>query len=34
MVHTAKKIAEVKEMTFEDFAEKVTETSKKFFNLP
>lgn len=34
MVHTAKKIAEVKEMELEDFAEKVTETSKNFFNLP
>lgn len=33
MVHTAKKIAEVKGMDFEDFAEKVTQTSKKFFGL-
>lgn len=34
MVHTAKKLAEIKEMELEDFAEKVTRTSKKFFNLP
>jgi TatD DNase family protein len=33
MIHTAKKIAELKEMTLEDFAEKVTATSKKFYNL-
>lgn len=33
MIHTAKKIAEVKEMDIEDFAEKVTKTSKKFFNI-
>lgn len=33
MIHTAKKIAELKEMTLEDFAEKVTATSKKFYGL-
>ena len=33
MVHTAKKIAEVKGISLEDFAEKVIETSKKFFDL-
>jgi len=34
MIHTAKKLAEIKEMDLEDFTEKVTQTSKKFFNLP
>jgi Tat protein secretion system quality control protein TatD with DNase activity len=34
MIHTAKKLAEIKEIQLEDFAEKVTQTSKKFFNLP
>jgi len=34
LVHTAKKIAEVKEMDLEDFAEAVTATSKQFFSLP
>jgi len=34
LIHTAKKIAEVKEMDLEDFAEAVTATSKQFFNLP
>lgn len=34
MIHTAKRIAELKEMTLEDFAEKVTQTSKKFYGLP
>ena len=33
MVHTAKKIAELKGLSLEDFAEKVTETSKKFFGI-
>ncbi|MCF7956675.1 MAG: TatD family hydrolase [Phycisphaerae bacterium] len=33
MIHTARKIAEVKGMSLEDFAENVTETSKKFFNI-
>ena len=33
MIHTAKKLAEIKEIQLEDFAEKVTQTSKKFFNL-
>jgi TatD DNase family protein len=34
LIHTAKKIAEVKEMDLEEFAEAVTATSKQFFNLP
>ena len=34
LVHTAKKIAEVKEMDLQEFAEAVTATSKKFFDLP
>ncbi len=34
LIHTAKKLAEVKEMDLEDFAEAVTATSKQFFNLP
>lgn len=34
LVHTAKKIAEVKEMDLQEFAEAVTATSKQFFNLP
>jgi len=32
--HTAAKIAEVKNIPLEDFAEQVTATSKEFFNLP
>ena len=34
MVHTAKFLAELKGMDFEDFAAAVTSTSKAFFNLP
>ncbi len=34
LVHTAKKIAEVKEMDLQEFAEAVTATSKQFFHLP
>lgn len=34
MVHTARKLAELKGMDFEDFAREVTVTSKYFFNLP
>lgn len=34
MIHTARKLAEIKGMELEDFAEKVTQTSKKFFSLP
>lgn len=34
LIHTAKKIAEVKEMDLDDFARAVTATSKGFFNLP
>jgi TatD DNase family protein len=34
MVHTARKLAELKGMDFEDFAREVTATSKYFFNLP
>ena len=33
LVHTAKKLAEVKEMDLKDFAEAVTATSKRFFDL-
>ncbi len=33
MVHTAMKLAQIKEMDFEDFAKAVTATSKRFFNL-
>jgi TatD DNase family protein len=33
LVHTAKKLAEVKEMDLEDFAEAVTATSKVFFGM-
>ncbi len=33
MVHTAKKLAEIKGMDLEDFAREVTATSKRFFNL-
>ena len=33
MAHTAKKLAEIKGMGFEDFAREVTVTSKRFFNL-
>jgi len=33
MVHTARKIAEVKGIDFEEFAQQVTETSKKFFGI-
>jgi len=33
MVHTARKIAEIKGMELQEFAEKATETSKKFFGL-
>ena len=34
LIHTAKKIAKVKEIDFEDFIKTVTDTSRKFFNLP
>ncbi len=34
MVHTAKRLAELKGMDFADFAEAVTATSKAFFGLP
>jgi TatD DNase family protein len=34
MVHTAKFLADLKRMDFEDFAAAVTATSKTFFNLP
>jgi len=34
MVHTAKFLADLKGMDFEDFAKAVTATSKTFFNLP
>ncbi len=34
MVHTARYLAELKGMDFDTFAEKVTETSRFFFNLP
>jgi TatD DNase family protein len=34
MVHTARKLAELKGMDFEDFAREVTATSKIFFNFP
>lgn len=34
MVHTAEKIAQVKEMGLEQLAKEVTETSRLFFNLP
>ena len=34
MVYTARKLAELKNMDFEDFAREVTATSKFFFNLP
>jgi TatD DNase family protein len=33
MVHTAKKLAELKGMDLEDFAREVTATSRNFFNL-
>jgi TatD DNase family protein len=33
LIHTAAKIAEIKQMPLEDFADAVTETTKKFFNL-
>jgi len=33
MVHTARKLAELKGMEFEDFARTATETSRRFFNL-
>ena len=34
MIHTARRLAELKEMDPTDFAEAVTATSKSFFNLP
>jgi TatD DNase family protein len=34
MVYTARKLAQLKKMDFEDFAREVTATSKYFFNLP
>lgn len=34
LVHTAKKLAEVHEIQPHDFAKAITETSKKFFNMP
>jgi hypothetical protein len=34
MIHTAKFLAELKQMPLPDFAEAVTATSKTFFGLP
>ena len=34
LVHTARKLAELKGMDFADFARQVTKTSRNFFNLP
>lgn len=34
LIHTAAKIAELKHISLEKFAEEVTKTTKKFFNLP
>jgi TatD DNase family protein len=34
LIHTAKKIAELKNLTLEDFAAATTATGKRFFNLP
>jgi TatD DNase family protein len=34
LVHTAAKIAELKQIPLEKFADEVTKTTKKFFNLP
>jgi len=34
MVHTAKFLADLKEMSLSDFANAVTETSRAFFDLP
>lgn len=34
LVHTAKKIAELKQISLEDFADAVTAATKQFFNLP
>lgn len=34
LIHTARKIAQLKQMPLEKFADEVTKTTKKFFNLP
>jgi len=34
LIHTAQKIAELKQISLERFADKVTKTTKRFFNLP
>lgn len=34
LIHTAQKIAELKQISLEDFADAVTKTTKQFFNLP
>ncbi len=34
LIHTAAKIAELKQMSLEKFADEVTKTTKRFFNLP
>jgi TatD DNase family protein len=34
LIHTAQKIAELKHLPLEDFADAVTKTTKRFFNLP
>ena len=34
LIHTAAKIAELKQMPLEIFASEVTKTTKQFFNLP
>jgi TatD DNase family protein len=34
LIHTAAKIAELKQMPLEKFADEITKTTKKFFNLP
>jgi TatD DNase family protein len=34
LIHTARKIAELKQMPLEKFADEVSKTTKKFFNLP
>ena len=34
LIHTARKLAEIHQITLENFAKAVTQTSEKFFNLP
>ena len=34
LIHTARKIAELKQISLEKFADEITKTTKKFFNLP